>query len=190
MATCSDIITNALKLTRVIPSGTSPTTAETSDGMKCLQSLYDSFVTGGMFGELEDVYLDADDVAEEGKRYFVPTGITLTAPTSIYVDSGNKTRQPRDLAIYESLTQAGTRTVKIYDRTAWVAMTGLASSDTAPLASRGEMGLSACLAVAAAFMSMFGAQPDEATIRLASMFLKNISLKGGTTRDRLKADYY
>lgn len=190
MATCSEIIANAMKLTRVLPSGASATTAEAADGLKCLQSLYDGFVAGGMFGQLEDVYLDANDVAEEGKRYFVPTGITLTAPTSVYTLSNGQTRQPRDLAIYESLTQAGTRTVKLYDRTAWVPLTGLVASDTAPLSGRGEMGLSACLAIATAFMSMFGAQPDEATIRLASMFLKSISSKRGSTQDRGKADYY
>jgi hypothetical protein len=190
MATCGDIITYALRLAKVLPSGGSPTTAETADGLLCLQSMYDSFIAGGMFGELEDVYLDADDVAEEGKRYYVPTGITLTAPTSDYVDANGDTRQPRDLALYESLTAAGTRTVKLYDRVAWVSLTGLASGDAAPLASRGAMGLAACLATAGAFNDMFGGEIGEGTAILAGQFVKQLMSKSGSTQDEPTGTYY
>lgn len=190
MATCSTIITNALKLAKVLPSGGSPSTDEAADGLLCLQSLYDGWVSGGMFGTLEDVYLTEDDVAEEGKRYYVPTGITLTAATSDYVDAYGDTRQPRDLALYETLAAAGTRTVKLYDRTAWVAMTGLASSDTAPLSNRGEMGLAACLATSGAFTDMFGAEVGQGTLILAAQFIKQLMRKSGSTQDGVPGDYY
>jgi hypothetical protein len=144
-----------------------------------------------MFGNLEDVYLDADDVAEEGKRYFVPTGITLTAATSLYVDLNGDTRQPRDLALYESLTEAGARTVKLYDRTAWVEMTGLASGTNAPLANRGMMGLAACLATSGAFLDMFGGEgPGPGTLLLAAQFIKQLMRKSGSTQDSGAGDYY
>jgi hypothetical protein len=71
MATCAEVITYALRMNRVIGSGKDPTTAELADGMIALQALYDQWRTGGMFGDLEDVYLDENDTAEEGKRYFV-----------------------------------------------------------------------------------------------------------------------
>jgi hypothetical protein len=190
MATCATVIGYALKLGKVLPSGGTATTDEAADGLVCLQSLYDGWVTGGMFGELEDVYLDADDVAMEGKRYFVPSGITLTDASSVYLDENDDTRQPRDLALYETLTEAGTRTVKLYDRTAWVPVTGLASSDTAPLSNRGAMGLAACLATSGAFLDMFGAEVGQGTLILAAQFIKQLMRKSGSTQDDPVAVYY
>jgi hypothetical protein len=191
MATCADIITDALKLARVLPTGGSPTADESSDGLNCLQSLYDSWVHGTMFGTLEDVYLDADDVAEEGKRYHVPSGVTLTDATSDYVDADNVTRQPRDLSLYEA-NRNGTRTVKLYDRTAWVELTGLELTNTAPMSGRDRMGLAAALATYGAFAAMFGdtasLNPD---VRNAALrFLGSIASKQGTTQDNAGAVYY
>ncbi len=190
MATCLDTITTALKLAKVLPSGGTPSAAETVDGLACLQSLYDGWVMGGMFGRLEDVYLEEDDVAEEGTRYFVPTGITLTAATSSYVDSCGVTRQPRDLAMYESLTEAGTRSVKLYDRTEWVDLLGLASGDEAPLSKRDSVGLAACLATSGAFIAMFGGEVAPPVILKTSAFLKSLMGKDGSTQDDGQGIYY
>ena len=191
MATCRDIITDALKLARAISPGEAPTSDEANDGLTCLQSLYDSWVHSGMFGTLEDVTLEENDAAEEGKRYFVPTGLTLTAATSEYDDNGT-IRQPYDLSIYESLTEAGTRSVKLYDRTEWVELTGLSLSSTAPLSSRDRMGLAACLATNGAFGAMFS---DTATtnpdVRVAARrFLGSIIGKQGSTQATRTSDYY
>jgi hypothetical protein len=188
MATCAQVITYALRMNRVVGSGKDPTTAELADGMIALQALYDQWRTGGMFGDLEDVYLDENDTAEEGKRYFVPTGITLTAATSVY-DDGGETRQPRDLALYESLTEAGTHSAKLYDRTTWRSMTGLVQADEAPLSSRGSWGLAACLATSGGFIAMFGAEAAQATIALARHFLRSLMDKA-TTQDEPSADYF
>lgn len=189
MATCAEIIAYALRMNRVVGVGKDPKAAETTEGMVALQSLYDQWRTGGMFGELEDIYLDADDTAEEGKRYFVPTGITLTVPTSVYVDSYGETRQPRDLALYESLTEAGTFTAKLYDRTAWVDLTGLLSTGTAPLSARNAYGLAACLATSGGFVAVFGKEPTAATVALARHFLRSLMSKA-TTHDRDGVEYY
>lgn len=190
MATCLDIITDALKLARVIGSGEEPSAAEGADGMIALQSLYDGMVFGGMFGELEDVYLEENEYALEGKRYYVPAGITLTAATNDYEDAEGVVRQPRDLALYESLTADGTRSVKLYDRTAWVELTGLTTSSTAPLAERDRLGLAAALACSAAFAAMFG----DATIsprveRLSAKFMGRL-MSPASTQDSSGADYY
>lgn len=190
MSTCQQIINYALRMNRIVGVGQDPKAAESAEGMIALQSLYDQWRTGGMFGALEDVYMTESDTAEEGYRYFVPTGLTLTAPTSVYLDGDGITRQPRDLAMYESLTEAGTQTAKIYDRTAWVSLTGLVLADTAPLSSRNAYGLAACLATSGGFLANFGGQPDPGTIALARHFLRNVMSKDATTQDRSTAEYY
>jgi hypothetical protein len=190
MATCLDIVTYAMRLSRILPMGDEPTSDEGAAGLAALQSLYDQWRTSGMFGELEDVYLDGDDVAEEGVRYFVPTGYTLAAPTSVYIDFDGFTRQPRDLALYEALTEAGVQTVGLYDRTAWVSLLGLALTDTAPLSSRNAMGLAASLAISGAFISMFGGEPGPDVRGLARQFTAALMDKGGSTHERATPDYY
>jgi hypothetical protein len=177
-------VTNALKLARIIAPGVTPEADEANDGLTCLQSLYDQWFHNAMFGALEDVYLDADDVAEEGKRYYIPAGFTLTPATSDYLDSCGNVRQPRDLSVYESFDGA-TRTVRLYDRTQWVDLLGLTLNSTAPLSARGEMGLAACLAISGAFAAMFG---DTATLnpdvrRLAQVFTGQIMDKSTTQND-------
>ena len=193
-STCLDVITSALKLARVLPSGGTPSASETTDGLACLQSLYGEMVAAAMFGRLEDVYLTADDTAEEGKRYRLAAGITLTEPTTISAEdsSTGEERAVRDLALYEKVDSTGTRTVRLYDRTGWVNLLGLASSDIAPLESRGAMGLAALLATSGAFCAMFG---DTATLNpdvraLANRFRASLSYKLGSTQDRRKAEYF
>jgi hypothetical protein len=188
---CSDVITSALKLARVIPSGGSPTSNETSDGLDCLQSMYDEWVTGGMFGTLTDAYLDYNATAQEGIRYLLASGVTLTEPTTID-DPCNGTRQPYDLSVYEKVDSSGTRTVRLYDRSGWVDLLGLASGDDAPLASRGKIGLAACLATSGAFAAMFG---DTATLNpdvrsAANRFRTSLSYKLGSTHNRTASEYF
>lgn len=193
-STCLDVITSALKLARVLRSGGTPGAAETSDGLSCLQSLYDSFVTDGMFGRLEDVYLTANDTAQEGKRYRLAAGITLTEPTTISAQdsSTGEERAVRDLALYEKVDSTGTRTVRLYDRTGWVNLLGLASGDIAPLSSRGAMGLAACLATSGAFAAMFGdtASMNPDVRAMSNRFRASLSYKLGSTQDRRKAEYF
>ena len=206
-STCLDIITLAMKQCRVLPSGGTPTSAETADGMTALQALYDEWRTGGMFGTLCDEYLTEDTDAQEGKRYYVPAGITLTDASNDYVPSEGTasygdygmgcecgstgdTRQPRDLALYESLTSTGTHTAKLYDRTAWVDLLGLTSSDVAPLSSRGASGLAACLATSGGFADLFGAQAGPGTVAVARHFLRNLMGKVGSTQDTSGGVYF
>jgi hypothetical protein len=190
MATCLDIITYAMRQAQILGLGKEPKAAEAAEGMVALQSLYDEWRTGGMFGRLEDVYLTDDDVAEEGKRYYLPAGTTLTAPSSEYTDSFGDLRQPRDLAMYETLTSTGTQTAKLYDRTAWVDLMGLALTDDAPLSSRNAYGLAACLATSGGFVSAFGAQVTEPVVALARHFLRNVMGKDGSTQDTSGAEFF
>lgn len=189
-ATCLDIITYAMRQARVLSLGKEPKANETADGLVALQSLYDEWRTGGMFGTLEDVYLDGDDTAQEGMRYYVPAGFTLTEPTSEYLDSTEVIRQPRDLSLYEALTSTGTHTAKLYDRTEWVSLLGLELTDTAPLSSRNAYGLAACLATSGGFIAMFGGDPSPAVVGLARNFLRNVMSKFGSTQDKIPAEYF
>jgi hypothetical protein len=190
MATCLEVISYAMRQAKILGLGKEPKAAEAEEGMAALQSLYDQWRIGGMFGQLTDVYLDSDDVAEEGKRYYVPSASTLTAPTSEYVDSYGIVRQPRDLALYESLDSDGNQTAKLYDRTAWVDLLGLGLSDIAPLSGRNAYGLAACLATSGGFISVFGGQVDEPTVALARHFLSSLMGKQGSTQDTSGAEYY
>lgn len=190
MATCLDVITYALRQCKVIGLGKEAKAAEAEEGLVALQSLYDEWRTGGMFGTLEDIYLDGDDIAEEGKRYYVPSGYSLTAPTSEYLASDETTRQPRDMALYESLDSDGTQTAKLYDRIEWVGLLDLGLSDIAPLSGRNGYGLAACLATSGGFISAFGAEPGPAVIALARHFIRNVMGKKGSTQDSSTADYF
>lgn len=191
-ATCLDIITYAMRQARVLGPGKEPKAAEAEEGLVALQSFYDELVQGGMFGRLEDSYLTADDTAEEGKRYLLASGVTLTEPTTVAAEDSADgiARQPRDLSVYEKVTSAGVRSVRLYDRTAWVDLIGLASSDIAPLSDRGAYGLASALATSGGFIDMFGAELSPVVLARAKRFLSNLSHKLGSTRDRLTPDYF
>ena len=190
MATCLDIITYAMRQAGVLGSGEEPTAAEGEDGLVALQSMYDDWRNRGMFGQLEDVYLSESDTAQEGKRYFIPTGMTLTDATSVYTDSSGNTRQPRDLALYETLTQAGTQTAKLYDRTQWVDLLDLTLSDTAPLSKRNAYGLAACLSLSGGFQASFGESANPIVAALCSQFTRQLMGKIGSTQDDSGGTYY
>jgi hypothetical protein len=205
MATCLDIITLAMKQCRILPAGGVPSAAETEDGMAALQSLYDEWRTGGMFGSLKDYYIASGATVEarEGYRYYLASGATLTDATNDYIpqcgDSYTEcdyasgigpTRQPRDMALYESVTSAGGQAAKLYDRTEWIDLLDLESTDIAPLSGRGQSGLAACLATSAGFADQFGAQPGPGTVTVARHFLTNIMSKSGSTQDIAGGCYY
>lgn len=188
MATCRDIIALALRQSGLLRPGGEMSAEEARDGLTALQTMFDAWRTGGMFGGLEDVYLTEDDTAEEGKRYYVPAGVVLTPPTSEYEDACGTTRQPRDLALYESLTSTGTLSALIYDRTQWVSILGFELTTDCPLASRGAFGLAAALAT---FMApAFGGEVVPATQMLGRRFLAGLAGKVGSTQDSAGADYF
>jgi hypothetical protein len=191
-ATCLDIITYAMRQARVLGPGKDPKDAEAEEGLVALQSFYDEMVNGGMFGRLEDSYLTSDDTAEEGKRYLLASGVTLTEPTTIAAEDSTDgvERQPRDLSLYESVTSTGTRSVRLYDRSAWVDLIDLELSDVAPLSDRGAYGLAAALASSGGFIDMFGAQLSPAVLARGKRFLANLSYKLGSTKDRTAAEYF
>lgn len=195
MTTVSDVVTLALQQGRVIGVNRAPTASEGAAGLQAFQSMLDQWVTGGMFGRLSDIYLESDDTALEGKRYLLAAGVTLTYPSVVageggdYGEEGNSsTRQPYDLSLVESVTSAGVRTVKLWDRTGWVDLLGLTLASTAPLASRGLTGLAAC--VAKTYCEMFGRDLGPNTAMLARRFEGSLSHKFGSTQEAATGTYY
>lgn len=202
VATCRDIVTYAMRQARILGVGRTPKGAEAEEGMVALQSFYDELRTNGMFGKLKDTYLTADATAQEGRRYYVPAGVTLTDATNDYVpecsddygcssdwseddcdygSSISSTRQPRDLALYEVVKSDGTQTVKLYDRTQWVDLLDLDLDSAAPLASRSAYGLAAALCISGGFVSVFGGQPSQTVAALGARFIGGLSAKYGST---------
>jgi hypothetical protein len=183
MATCRDIVTRALRMTGVVPREDDPTAPELRDGLTVLQTLYDSWLTGGMFGRLTDVYEPGSYEAGEGERVFLDTGGTLTLPTEIDSD-----RKPRDLVAIEGFVSGGTRVAYIWDRTAWVQITDLAEADEAPLSNRGVNGLAACLAVA--YADEFGPQVGPGVLMQCRSFKTALSYKFGSERDVVAGTWF
>lgn len=174
MATCRDIVTRALHMAGIVPRSEDPDGDEMRDGMTVLQSLYDTWLIGGMFGRLTDVYEPGSYEAEEGQRIYLSSG-TVTLPTEIDND-----RKPRDLVAVEAYDTAGRR-AWIWDRTAWVQINDLAEADDAPLSDRGANGLAACLAVA--YAEEFGAELKASIVRQCGQFKSALSYKFGSERE-------
>jgi len=191
VATCRDIVKLAMKLTKILPAGGDPDADEAADGLLCFQSLLGGWVTGGMFGRLQDEYLESSAEAEEGVRYRLGPGASVTAPALVDDEMNGGKRAPFDLSVYETVADNGDRAVKLYDRTGWVDVLGLALGDDAPLASRGEAGLAAALATSGAFAAMFNdADVSPRVERLAAQFVGSLSYKAGTTQPKQAAEYF
>jgi hypothetical protein len=159
MPTCADIITQGLRLARVIASGENPKADEATDGMFALQSLFDEWVAGGVFGLMTDTYQTAAYTAKEQQIVITDGSPVITIPTT-YDACGDTTgnpngqRAPLDLACIQVRDRtAGTVATWLYDG-AWKQIDALALTDEAPLASRGQMGMAA--AVAVRFVESFG----------------------------------
>lgn len=188
--TCANIITYAMRQTKVLGSGKNTTAAELSDGMVALQSFYDLMVADGLFGRLTDKYKTDDYEAAEFERVTAPSGVSITFPSTLSDDIEGGSRPPRDLAIIETIVN-GVRVVKIWDRTAWVELTNLASIDEAPLSGRGAWALGAAFAISGTFIAMFGEGADitPSVAALGRRFMGSLSGKQ-TTQDGRKVAYY
>lgn len=189
MATCRDIITRALQMATIIPLGVQPSAKESALGMEVLQSLYDGWVAVGMFGTLKDVYTAVDAAALENQRITHP-GVTITIPETLGIDGQEGDERPvHDLALIEIFnTVTDVRTVQLWDRNAWVVLTGLVLDTDAPLSARGSIGLSAVLAQL--LCGAFGVETNRSIETLARTFLTGIMWKRATSQTADTAEYF
>lgn len=172
MTTCRDIVTRALQMSGIVALGRDPKAAEIEAGMVSLQSLYDEWFTGGMFGRLKDVYADGIYTANEGER-ITADGATITLPT-LYDD-----RPPYEFSAVVIVT-GGTADNFVYHNGAWNNCAGLLLGDDAPLASISVDGLAGC--VAERLASTFGGDVSIGAARAAREFKRALSYKIGSTQ--------
>ena len=175
--TCQSLITRALRKLNIVGAGVLPAAAEASDAMSTLQGMYDGWVSGGMFGELNDVIKSADYTAKEFDRVRKDGACTITIPTTFEDEYTGLTRPPHDLAVIQVLfPSTDARETHLYDATLgeWVRIEALALADPAPLYNRNQDALACCLAEALA--DEYQAQVGTQTALRAAQFRSNIGL--------------
>lgn len=208
MTTCNDIVRLALNRLRQISSGETPQGVEAADAMTALQGLYDQWSADGLFGRVNDVIATANYIAREQDRVINDGGFVITLPLTItpstYTTSQNwpnsgaydygryfvsSPRPPLDLAMVQVLS-SNTLTRSIYDaqQRLWVTMNNLQLTDNAPLASRGAVGLSSCLAEVIA--DDYGTQASASTVRQSTMFRWGLSSRYESQRVTGCQDYF
>lgn len=205
IATCNDVIRVAMLRMKMLSAGEQPSAEEAADGMLALQSLYDQWSTGGMFGRLNDVSVTSAYTAQEWDRIQNPTAATITLPTLITLNQsypsywpqygvyGYSTdvtpRPPYDLSQVEVIAPVGSARL-IWDAHAggWMPLNYLALTDAAPLAGRSLSGLASSLALM--WADDFGATPGPATQRAATLFEFSIAARYGSARRAAMQDYY
>lgn len=156
MATCTQLITLALRKLGAVESGVTPTTPETTDALELLQSLYSEWISKGRFGRLTNILIEGDYTAKENERIAYTGGATgsITLPTTIALDgaeadpdSSQTYRAPKDMSV---VVIAGTTPQQfIYDADYgdWIALESLSGSSYAPLSNRYRSYLASELAV-------------------------------------------
>jgi len=187
MPTCQDIITRALRKAKVYAAGETPSDEDMNDGLDELQNLYEQWGSGGMFGRLADVLVDAAYTAAANERITTTGNAIITIPTSFEIDGEDY--PPYDTAFIEIIdTVANTVSRYLYESGDWVSIGALLLTSTAPLAGKGRGGLASCLAMA--YAEEFGAQIGPGVMRQAASFKTNLSLKYGGDALRSTPDYF
>lgn len=168
MTTNLDIIKRAMKKLHVLGSGGNPTSAEAFDGLDALRALYVELIGQGSLGRMNDVLATSDYEAREFDRVHYATGITVTLPTSITVNSctydygfaggyqdwvipnnGGSARPPLDRCpIILINTTDNTKQYHVWRTSTheWVRIDGLGLQDDFPFADYLEDGFAALLA--------------------------------------------
>jgi len=183
MTTCRDIITRALRKARVYGAGQVPSSEDMEDGMAELQSLYEAWGSGGMFGRLSDIIAEDDYEANPGERVTAAAGVVVTLVTP----DEEEDKPPFDIGFAE-VVQDGFVTRSLYENGAWVTISDLTLDSVAPLANRGQGGLAACLAINLA--DEFGGSVGPAIVRQAGSFRMALATKHGSDAKRTAPEYF
>lgn len=177
MATVLDTITDAYRVAGILPLDEDPESEEATFALSGLQSMFQSWVANGMFGLLTDVYKTAAYTAKEGERVTHPGSVTITLPDTYedggdeYGDGTGSRRAAKELSVIQVVdSNTDATTTYIYDRSQWVEIETLATTDTCPLSGYGQRGLAACLAIELCALPAFGAQVTPGLLRSANAF--------------------
>jgi hypothetical protein len=188
VATCLDIITDALVEISEIGFGATPQAEEASRALDLLQGIYDEFVTNGSFGSLTDHIATGAYTAKEQQR-ILNDGYTITLPATIDDEGAADIRPPYDLSLVIVTETGVARQVSIYDanKAAWVRLDGLELTTAAPLSDRGRQGLACLLAKRCAGNR---AQVSPQSEVAAGRFLSSLSRRPSNERRETAVDYY
>lgn len=177
MATVRDIITDAYRVSGIVGISDTPSASEAGFGLDGLQSMFQSWVATGMFGEFTDRYKTDAYTALEGDRVTTSGSPTITRPPTYedggieYGDGTGERRAPKELSVIQVIdTTAGTEATYIFDRGSWVEIEALSLNDTCPLADYGKRGLASALAVELCAIPAFQGQVSQGVLRAAGAF--------------------
>lgn len=185
--TCRDTITRALRKVRVYGAGITPSNEDAEDALDELKNLYEQWATSGMFGRIADVTTAEDYDANPGERIRVTETATVTIPTEFAEDGVDY--PPYDMSYIEVVDVPNQEVLRyIYENGAWVEINALTLDSEAPLATRGNGGLAACLALALA--DEHGVSAGPMVVRQAAAFKTGLSLKLGSDAPRTAPDYF
>lgn len=206
--TCNDIVRMALSRLRQLRAGEVPIGSEAADGMVTLQSMYDMWVSDGLFGRLYDTIPSSAYTAKEQDRVIndgaysitLPATIVATAPMGTYTPrypderiwsalQTSVARTPRDMAMIEVIE--GGVTKRYYYSThlrQWVQLNGLVLTAGAPLAGRGAAGLACCLAEQMA--DEYGVQVTPGIAKQSTLFRWGLSSRYNSARVDNMTDYF
>lgn len=170
MATVRTVVQTALRKTRIIASGETPSADEANDGLQALQSLYTSWVSGGLFGRLTNKIADTEYTAGENERIKVGPNGSVLLPETVE-DEWSDGRLPRNRAVVVVVNpQDDTTETHLYDAGSggWIALDALDLESEAPLSNRDVDGLASCLAEALA--EDYGTDVGPYTLRRSAAF--------------------
>ena len=206
--TCNDIVRMALSRLRQLRAGEVPIASEAADGMVTLQSMYDMWVSDGLFGRLYDTIASAAYTAKEQDRVINDGGYSITLPATIIATAPMGTytprypderiwtalqtsipRPPRDLALIEVIESGATKRF-LYSTLlrSWMRLDSLTLTQGAPLALRGAAGLACCLAEQMA--DEYGVTAPPGVVRQSSMYRWGLSSKYNSARVANMTDYF
>lgn len=185
MATVREVIHTAMRKARITRT---PLADEVNDALVGLQSLYDSWVSGGLFGRLDNRIATTEYTAGENQRILVKDGGSIVLPE--VVDDDGDDRSPRNRAVVVVVNPADQTTeTHLYDASAggWVSIQGLALDDEAPLSNRDMEGLATCLAET---LEEYGTELGPFARRRAAQFKASLSNSYDDPRRDMTAEFF
>lgn len=184
MATCRDVITRALRKLGELGIGEVASNTDAATGMASIQTMFDAWATGGMFGPLRDLYKAEAYTAKAGERIRTTAAVTLptytTDPDAVDVSDDDLPKDRSLIVVVDPTT--GVRQTNLWDawRGQWVRIEALTLTDECPLSALGVDDLACCLAkvIADEMNASVGAQTE---LR-AAKFVQRMAQKRDSAR--------
>lgn len=202
MATCREVITKAYRKLGAVGRKANLDATDSATGLSNLQSMFEAWISGGMFGRLWDVYSATDVTAKVGQR--IRTTAVVTLPTftdengwgsyccggwdyGFYHDECNYTLNHAVIVVVNPTT--GVQQINMWDSTTgqWVRLDALELGDPCPLSNLGVDDLACCLAKTLADEAGFTVGPQ--TERRAGMFEMRLAMRPDSNQRIARGEY-